>query len=84
MKIKFIVGVLMLAVAGSFLTGCPGGGGGASPTSGSLIWEQTNNPSASYDDPSAIAIDTSSLYVVGWDYSPGSTDSQWRIEKRWK
>jgi hypothetical protein len=40
----------------------------------------TSNPSTSYDAPRAIAIDSTYMYVVGADSSPGNT--QWRIEKR--
>ena len=40
------------------------------------------DPSASIDRAHAIAIDSSFLYVVGGDNSPGSY--QWRIEKRCK
>jgi len=40
----------------------------------------TSNPSGSSDFACAIAIDSTSMYVVGYDYSPGNY--QWRIEKR--
>jgi predicted esterase YcpF (UPF0227 family) len=40
----------------------------------------TSNSSAGPDLAEAIAIDTTAMYVVGYDYSPGNT--QWRIEKR--
>jgi hypothetical protein len=40
----------------------------------------TNNPSTGYDQAYDIAIDTTAMYVVGFDYSPGNY--QWRIEKR--
>ena len=40
----------------------------------------TSNPSTGSDVAYAIAIDTSAMYVVGYDYSPGNY--QWRIEKR--
>jgi uncharacterized delta-60 repeat protein len=40
----------------------------------------TGNPSTGNDAAYAIAIDTTAMYVVGWDYSPGNY--QWRIEKR--
>ena len=46
----------------------------------------TNNPStgseAASDQAHGIAIDSTAMYVVGWDESPGN--SQWRIEKRAK
>jgi len=57
-------------------------------TSGSLVTEfgtggvVTNNPSGSFDRPTAIAIDASAIYVVGYDCSYGATNNQWRIEKR--
>lgn len=41
-----------------------------------------SNPSSRFDIPLAIAIDASAMYVVGYDSSPGVSDSQWRIEKR--
>jgi hypothetical protein len=40
----------------------------------------TSNPSTGIDNARAIAIDSTAMYVVGWDYSPGN--HQWRIEKR--
>ena len=40
----------------------------------------TVNPSTGSDQPYAIAIDSTAMYVVGYDSSPG--DEQWRIEKR--
>jgi len=40
----------------------------------------TGNPSTDWDITSSIAIDSTTMYVVGYDYSPGN--SQWRIEKR--
>jgi len=42
----------------------------------------TNNPSTGSDLAYSIAIDSTAMYVVGWDESPGN--SQWRIEKRAK
>jgi hypothetical protein len=41
----------------------------------------TSNPSVGTDVAYAIAIDTTAMYVVGYDYSPGD-NRQWRIEKR--
>ena len=40
----------------------------------------TSNPSEGHDVAYAIAIDSTAMYAVGYDYSPG--DDQWRIEKR--
>ena len=51
-------------------------------TAGALIWQQTSNPSTSWDEPRDIAVDSSGIYVVGWDRSQGSGNWQWRIEKR--
>lgn len=42
----------------------------------------TINPSTSADAPSAITVDSTSIYVVGYDRAPGN--EQWRIEKRAK
>ena len=41
----------------------------------------TSNPSTGTDYTTGIAIDSTYMYVVGWDSSPGN-NSQWRIEKR--
>jgi hypothetical protein len=49
---------------------------------GSLIWSVTSNPSSGYDEPYSVAVDSSGIYVVGYDYAPGNY--QWRIEKRRK
>ena len=57
-------------------------------TDGSLVAEfgtggvVTSNPSIGYDTAVGIAIDSTAMYVVGVDYSPGMGNSQWRIEKR--
>jgi hypothetical protein len=40
----------------------------------------TGDPSTGIDRARGIAIDSTAMYVVGYDYSPG--DYQWRIEKR--
>ena len=42
----------------------------------------TENPSPGDDRPTALAVDDTFLYVVGFDEQPGAGDSQWRIEKR--
>ncbi len=47
---------------------------------GQLIYEVTSNPSTGNDAAYSIARDSTYMYVVGWDSSPG--DDQWRIEKR--
>jgi len=40
----------------------------------------TSDPSTGIDRARGIAIDSTAMYVVGYDYSPGN--DQWRIEKR--
>jgi hypothetical protein len=40
----------------------------------------TSNPCTGLDEAFGIAIDSTAMYVVGFDYSPGN--EQWRIEKR--
>jgi len=52
-------------------------GGGGPFGAGGFV---TSNPSTVSDLPSEIAIDTTAMYVVGYDSSVGS--AQWRIEKR--
>lgn len=42
----------------------------------------TENPSIDFDAASAVALDPASLYVVGFDDTPGTGAAQWRIEKR--
>lgn len=49
---------------------------------GELVSSMVNNPSSDNDIPYAIAIDSEFIYVVGYDRFPGSTNAQWRIEKR--
>jgi len=50
---------------------------------GETIWVQTNNPSKSFDIAYAVAVDSSGIYIVGYDYSPRpGGDPSWRIEKR--
>ena len=44
----------------------------------------TANPSSHYDAPAAIVADGDSIYIAGYDASPGAGDSEWRIEKRVK
>ena len=48
---------------------------------GLLIWTQTENPSAGYDEANGIAVDASGVHVAGSDSSIFN-DVQWRIEKR--
>ncbi len=49
-------------------------------TDGTLLWTQTSNPSNGDNLAFGIAVDSSGVYVVGFDNSPGN--DQWRIEKR--
>jgi hypothetical protein len=44
----------------------------------------TSDPSTGNDEIYGIAIDSSAIYAVGFDSTPGAGDSQWRIEKRAK
>ncbi len=48
--------------------------------SSEVIWSQVNNPSTGDDRATGVVVDSSGLYVVGSDDSPGNP--QWRIEKR--
>jgi len=47
-------------------------------TSGVVV----SNPSTRDDFLDDIAVDGSYFYIVGYDYSPGTTNYEWRIEKR--
>src|SRR3989344_3042575 len=54
-----------------------------SPTNGSSIWVQTSNPSSQTAEYAyAIAVDSTGFYVAGSDLSLGSSNAQWRVEKR--
>ena len=48
-------------------------------SSGTLLCNQTSNPSTSYDEIRAITMDASGIYVAGQDKSPGNFE--FRIEK---
>ncbi len=41
-----------------------------------------SNPSSQEDAAQAIAIDSTYMYVAGYDESPGTNDVEWRLEKR--
>ncbi len=59
----------------SLATGAPAaafGGGGA----------VTSNPSGDLDSVAALALDSTSIYVLGSDATLSQSDAQWRIEKR--
>jgi hypothetical protein len=48
-----------------------------------LLWSVTSNPSEGLEVAMAVAVDQTSIYVVGWNESPkGKYNTQWRIEKR--
>jgi hypothetical protein len=49
-------------------------------TDGALLWAQTTNPSDGDDWAAGVALDSSGVYVVGFDNVPGN--DEWRIEKR--
>lgn len=51
-------------------------------TDGTLIWEESNNPSSEEDEASGVALDESGIYIVGFDESQGTFEREWRIEKR--
>jgi hypothetical protein len=51
---------------------------------GSLIWSVTSILVMYSDIAYSVAVDSTGIYVVGDDRSPGSANSQWRIEKRSK
>ena len=50
-------------------------------TDGSIIWEETSDPSPASEMPLGVSVDDTGIYVVGYDQSP-SSGIQWRIEKR--
>jgi len=47
-------------------------------TNGRLIWSRTSNPTSLNDAAYGVAVDGSSLYIVGYD---ASGSGEWRIEK---
>ncbi len=47
---------------------------------GALIWATTSDPSSGDDVAQSVAVDSTGIYVVGYDRIPGN--AQWRIEKR--
>ena len=52
----------------------------AAVSPGGIIWTQTENPSSGNDLADSVAVDSSGIYVVDTDNSPGNWE--WRIEKR--
>jgi hypothetical protein len=52
---------------------------------GNVIWSQINSTNTTNDAyPYAIALDPNSVYSAGYDQDPGSSNTQFRIEKRCK
>ncbi len=51
-------------------------------SAGTIIWTQTTNPSTSFDIAWGVAVDSTGVYVVGFDDTLGGVNRQWRIEKR--
>jgi hypothetical protein len=51
-------------------------------TTGTLMWQQTNNPRSGRDYAYDVAVDISRMYVVGSDKPTSEAESEWRIEKR--
>jgi hypothetical protein len=51
-----------------------------STSTGALIWSVTSNPGSDTDVPYSVAVDSTGIYVVGYDYISGNYE--WRIEKR--
>jgi hypothetical protein len=66
-------GVTVAANAPFSFTTQSGGGGGSA-------WEVTSNPSTGDDQVYGLAVDSTGVYVIGSDSSPGNL--QWRVEKR--
>jgi hypothetical protein len=51
-----------------------------STADGAILWKQTNNPSNTGDEAIGVAVDSSGMYVVGYDTLFGP--EQLRVEKR--
>jgi hypothetical protein len=49
-------------------------------TTGATIWGVSENLSSGSDEARGVAVDTTGVYVVGWDSTPGNPE--WRVEKR--
>lgn len=49
---------------------------------GSIIWEREYNFSSYADSAGGVAVDSTGVYVVGYDSVLGSTNYQWRMQKR--
>ena len=53
-----------------------------SKDNGGLLAVATTNPSTGVDYPKGAAIDSTGIYIVGYQSTPGYPDTSWRIEKR--
>uniref|UniRef100_A0A7C4XM48 T9SS type A sorting domain-containing protein n=1 Tax=candidate division WOR-3 bacterium TaxID=2052148 RepID=A0A7C4XM48_UNCW3 len=53
-------------------------------SNGALVWTQISDPPGSSAYAYSITNDADSLYIAGFDNSPGTYDAQWRIEQRKK
>lgn len=51
-------------------------------TDGVIMSNPAGTTINSFDDANAIAIDSGSMFVAGYDAVPGEADEEWRIEKR--
>ena len=50
---------------------------------GGQLWAATSNPSGFDENPHAIAVDSTGVYIAGWAIYPALGNAQlWRIEKR--
>ena len=83
-----LTGALLLVACGEDEDGNGKGSDPSAPPSGSLVAAfgtdgiVAGNPSSSWDQPTGVALDATHMYVVGFDATLGSSDDQWRIEKR--
>src|SRR3972149_873757 len=66
----FIIGILSLIAIVPVAIGAPG----------DLVWTEASNPSVSWDEAYAVAVDGTGAYIVGVDNYAGNP--RWRIEKR--
>jgi hypothetical protein len=51
-------------------------------TTGSIIWSASEDVTGDTDYAYGVAVDSSGVYVVGWDQGGAGSNRQWRIEKR--
>jgi len=50
--------------------------GNVTLSGGSLIWWVNSNPSSDWDVAYSVAVDSTGIYVVGWDMSPGNFNGE--------